>query len=883
MADEIPNLKKDGDKKDEKKEALPPTLKDFQKTRIKLNGMGPRTLLERFKSFRKKDLMFILSGLGVLLTAPLAEHLLVGSNPNGGFQQGWDFKNGLGGFGGGGSPYEPGVNGLSPGEAAGGNTDIITPLNSRDPASLILGPEGESQPPVGSPAAPSGNGGESNRTPWKNVLAGAGGNAARAATRSAGLPSVAAPLLGDFVINNRAPAGGSSASYAPSPISASRVPNRAAGNGSLSQVRGSGVTGASPYSMTSGGGGAEGLKNAASEAGGYFNRPTGGAAAGLQKAASVQMPGGGASGGGAGNGAAGADKAAGQDAGKNSKSVGDSLAEKAAEQNQQHAIDLYWKKIEQQQMEPIKLQAKMEEEMMMTPLKAMTGDIAFEIQNMLTPASGSGAGPEFNCSGTKMYDCSDLAYFPPGSVLTYQTQCVNVPAGQLMSCAAASGSQGPVEGLQCLTPVGPSTACKKIASSGKNPGNTGSEGGDAIFGVGNGQSVSAIGDAGAKKVGTDANAILQNLIPLCQAAASAEKPVPHFLGHATSNPYGSDAELIYNPGPPASGAAYDIAKIVYDLSGSPASACGVTGNGQDSAMGQVSLAQKDLNRTHWDYHQIGEIDGSATAAVVKVLCHSLQPCALSQIIADAQKGGPSAADIGTLWNPIAQNLPGNQQGVDSNLSEAQTFLANDPKKLDAQSKLSDANQKLMKSASVINQSSLSGADLSQLQTTLGKPDSPFSQYASGVSGIQEEYQNLVQDSQSEQENWSNAYQTYNSELPTAQAVVSQTQGAITNSYPQAPADIALPLNGFGSGYPSVMNGRIQALASEQTAAQKPDLDAIRAATAEEHDLQLQVSRTQNAFNKAVAKLPTEAADQTQQAVTSQAMESELGPPIGSGK
>ncbi|MDE1977279.1 MAG: hypothetical protein KGI84_08475, partial [Elusimicrobia bacterium] len=370
MADENLNLNKNGDKKDDKKDALPPTLKDFQKTRIKLQGAGPRTLLERMKSFRKKDLMFILSGLGVLVAAPLAEHLMMGSQPNSGFHQGWDFKNGLGGFGGGGSPYEPGINGLAPGQAAGGNGDIITPFNARDPASLILSPDAAAQPPVGSSNAPSSdNSGQDNgQAPWKNVLAQAGGNAANAAGQSAGLPT-APPALGDGVFADHGPANSTSASYTPPPISASNVPNKAAGNDSLSQVHGSGVSGASPYGLTNAGS-AEGLKGAANQAGAYFNRPTS-AAGNLEKAASVNMPTGGSGSAGSGAGGSQKDKGFGQDSNKDSKSAGESLAQKAAEENQQHAIELYWKKLEEQQMAPIKLREDINKDIVETPIKAI--------------------------------------------------------------------------------------------------------------------------------------------------------------------------------------------------------------------------------------------------------------------------------------------------------------------------------------------------------------------------------------------------------------------------------------------------------------------------------------------------------------------------------
>jgi hypothetical protein len=87
-----------------------PTLKDSQKPQVKIRGLqAGATFVERLKQFRKKDLAFILAGLGTLLMAPLAEHFLM--SPETGdstLSQGFGGRGsgGSGLFGAGSSPYE---------------------------------------------------------------------------------------------------------------------------------------------------------------------------------------------------------------------------------------------------------------------------------------------------------------------------------------------------------------------------------------------------------------------------------------------------------------------------------------------------------------------------------------------------------------------------------------------------------------------------------------------------------------------------------------------------------------------------------------------------------------------------------------------------------
>lgn len=77
-----------------------PTLKDSQKPQVKVRGLEAGvTLFDRLKQFKKKDLAFILAGLGTLFMAPLAEHFMMSPETGDGtLQQGWG-KGGAGGKG----------------------------------------------------------------------------------------------------------------------------------------------------------------------------------------------------------------------------------------------------------------------------------------------------------------------------------------------------------------------------------------------------------------------------------------------------------------------------------------------------------------------------------------------------------------------------------------------------------------------------------------------------------------------------------------------------------------------------------------------------------------------------------------------------------------
>ncbi|HAZ08775.1 MAG TPA: hypothetical protein DCZ01_09710 [Elusimicrobia bacterium] len=327
-----------------------PTLKDSKKPQVKVRGLGAGlTLAERLKQFKKKDLAFILAGLGVLFMAPLAEHFMM--TPEGGdgtLKPGWSGpgSSGSGSLGGGGSPYER-TDGLAPGGPAGGGADIITPLNVRDPSSLIMGPSAAQQPPTNSalagtpPGSPTSSRSDAD---LKDALA-ASARGLGAAAKKAPMPMPKVALGGSGLRGLGVAGGGSSASAGLGGISAANVPNKASMADSTGNARPTKGYGGVARGQTQGGSGIDALKAAASKQGEGFNR-SGSAAADLNAAAQTAIPAGGAGGSAGGPSAGKEDKGFGGSQDKGSKSVGESLAFLEKKSRMEKDLELEYKKKE---------------------------------------------------------------------------------------------------------------------------------------------------------------------------------------------------------------------------------------------------------------------------------------------------------------------------------------------------------------------------------------------------------------------------------------------------------------------------------------------------------------------------------------------------------
>lgn len=327
-----------------------PTLRDAQKPQVKIKGLGTGlTLFDRLKQFKKKDLAFILAGLGTLFMAPLAEHFLMA--PEGGdanLSQGWGKggggSNGL--FGSGSSPYENGNNSIASGGTIGGSGDIITPLNVRDPSALVMGPGAAQQPPAGSaaPATPSPTASADSKTDLRDALANAASRAAGAAVKRAPLPMPKVALGGSGLRGLGAAGGGTSASSSLGPINSGNLGQAGTGGGGLNLVRSAPNFRGAAGPRGNGPTGLDGTKKAGANAGDAFSRH-GSALGGLNAAAGEQIPTGGQGFGGGGQGGAGAnDKPGGGGGAAGSKSVGESLAFIEAKERMMENLKLEFEK-----------------------------------------------------------------------------------------------------------------------------------------------------------------------------------------------------------------------------------------------------------------------------------------------------------------------------------------------------------------------------------------------------------------------------------------------------------------------------------------------------------------------------------------------------------
>lgn len=372
-----------------------PTLKDSQRPQVKVRGMSiGLTLAERLKQFKKKDLAFILAGLGVLFMAPLAEHFMMApESADGSLQPGWSGRGGAAGgapgiFGGGGSPYDR-TDGLAPGSPTGGGSDVITPLNVRDPSALVMGPGAAQQPPTNSalPATPPAGSSRSD-SDLKDALA-ASARGIGAAAKKASLPVPKVALGGSGLRGLGVAGGGSSASASLGPISAGNVPNRAAGGDSTGNVRSTKGYSGVARGQTSGGGGMEALKAAADKQADNVNRGTG-AATDLNAAAQTAIPSGGSGGAGGGPGSGKEDKGFGGNQDKGSKSVGESLDFLNKKARMEKDLELEYKKKELDDFGL--LWGQMRNEGLKTffgeTVKAVTGVWTDGLKGALTPAGG---------------------------------------------------------------------------------------------------------------------------------------------------------------------------------------------------------------------------------------------------------------------------------------------------------------------------------------------------------------------------------------------------------------------------------------------------------------------------------------------------------------
>jgi hypothetical protein len=166
---------------DEKKDGAPaaPGVSSFKKTsafgKSPLFSKAGGGIMSRLKNLSRKDMAFVGIGLSVLTMAPVAEYMMSKPSADNLLTPGFGSREGSAVAG----VYEPGINALSQG-SPDGSGEVITPLSSRDPSSLILGSQ-PAAPVMPPPTAPV--------TTFRDAMKDVGRNAFSEATKSAGAPT----------------------------------------------------------------------------------------------------------------------------------------------------------------------------------------------------------------------------------------------------------------------------------------------------------------------------------------------------------------------------------------------------------------------------------------------------------------------------------------------------------------------------------------------------------------------------------------------------------------------------------------------------------------------------------------------------------------------
>ena len=184
---------------------MPPQPKPFPKVpqnpQLKIkNPEFSLGLLSRIRRMDKKDLAAIGAGLSLLITLPVAENYISRSTDEGFLTPGFSSRDTemFGDGGGKKGAYEPGAGGLgAPGSVPGeAGEEYVTPLDARDPASLVMGLGGPRQKPAG------------EEEDLKDALANALQQGTRQANQSAGLPKPSKTLASHLRLGGGGGGGG---------------------------------------------------------------------------------------------------------------------------------------------------------------------------------------------------------------------------------------------------------------------------------------------------------------------------------------------------------------------------------------------------------------------------------------------------------------------------------------------------------------------------------------------------------------------------------------------------------------------------------------------------------------------------------------------------
>jgi len=436
-------------------------------------------LMDRLKNLSRKDMAFVGIGLSVLVMAPVAEYMMSKPSTDNILTPGFGSREG-------GAPtglYEPGINALSQG-SPDGSGEVITPLSSRDPASLILGsqPAAPAMPP---PSAPP----TTFRDSMKDVGRAAFTEASKAAPSPTPIPRMQAALRGMSSFFGGGDSTRTSGSLGGGKIidDAKSASNKAAKRSMVGPVAMPGYKGVASNTPNSSSKGAfEKLRSAADKSAGNF---TGGSAISSLDKAAADAPNVGAGGGGMGYG--GDSEKTGKTSPYNNKyehsRSGESLAEMAAKQRMQKALDWEFYK-----------QYEIPKQLINAILTGITGPLTKFVDGTVSHIFGLDAQPKptycwqpvvcptGDCDAKvkeyKVIAAVDLCYDPGAQKFSWEAAGKDKGSGAQVNCICGKQNQPIgkeyVHGTGTPPPGGPvvDTPPANGGGAGTPPGNEGSAG-----------------------------------------------------------------------------------------------------------------------------------------------------------------------------------------------------------------------------------------------------------------------------------------------------------------------------------------------------------------------------------------------------------------------
>ena len=344
-------------------------------------ALKPNSLLGRMKNLKTKDLAFIGAGLAVLVMAPLAEYLISESgDSNSPMTQGFDHKGSM--FPSGSDPSEMG-NMLARGGLIGESPDVITPLNARDPSSLIMAAGGgeKETPAVVTPPIEVKRDAPKDSV-WDKVVSSAKSGASSAA-RKVGLPKPNVKLAGALNGLRSLSGGSTGAKLALEKPSSAGLVGRPRADGHMAPTQAApGYRGAGSRSLASASGG-----------GGFDGRRGGGISGGAGGSAGDVM-GGGVNGGGTGThggrpNEGGETKNPGGSSTKDNKALGENLEFLRRRMEMEKALDLKWSKKKYDELERKKM---IEQTLVQTAQQAFLKVLDKLLEGKKDGGGGSGGG-----------------------------------------------------------------------------------------------------------------------------------------------------------------------------------------------------------------------------------------------------------------------------------------------------------------------------------------------------------------------------------------------------------------------------------------------------------------------------------------------------------